>query len=166
MAFDLRPTEDVLPWPGNPNMAFDLRSTEDVLPWPGNANMAFDLRPTEDVLPWPGNANMAFDLRPTEDVLPWPGICRYDDATLARQDKRKGLQSRLDFGDTPKRARRIRSDSLSSGDSETIEIVLRTGAAPESEDTSAVSKNLMAIPTPPKGLGTEIAPAIMTTTGV
>ncbi|GKA30458.1 hypothetical protein Tco_0716763 [Tanacetum coccineum] len=33
----------------------------------------------------------------------------------ARQDKRKGLQSRLDFGDTPKRARRIRSDSLSSG---------------------------------------------------
>ncbi|GJR58064.1 hypothetical protein Tco_1500226 [Tanacetum coccineum] len=34
----------------------------------------------------------------------------------ARQDKRKGLQSRLDFGDTPKRARRIRSDSLSSGD--------------------------------------------------
>ncbi|GJS85140.1 hypothetical protein Tco_0751681 [Tanacetum coccineum] len=33
-----------------------------------------------------------------------------------RQDKRKGLQSRLDFGDTPKRARRIRSDSLSSGD--------------------------------------------------
>ncbi|GJY73156.1 hypothetical protein Tco_0477587 [Tanacetum coccineum] len=73
MAFDLRPTEDVLPWPGNANMAFDLRPTEDVLPWPGNANMAFDLRPTEDVLPWPGNANMAFDLRPTEDVLPWPG---------------------------------------------------------------------------------------------
>ncbi|GKC02819.1 reverse transcriptase domain-containing protein [Tanacetum coccineum] len=34
----------------------------------------------------------------------------------ARQDKRKGLQSRLDFGDTPKRARRIRNDSLSSGD--------------------------------------------------
>ncbi|GJT30819.1 reverse transcriptase domain-containing protein [Tanacetum coccineum] len=34
----------------------------------------------------------------------------------ARQDKRKGLQSRLDFGDTPKRARRIRSDSPSSGD--------------------------------------------------
>ncbi|GJW66702.1 reverse transcriptase domain-containing protein [Tanacetum coccineum] len=34
----------------------------------------------------------------------------------ARQDKRKGLQSRLDIGDTPKRARRIRSDSLSSGD--------------------------------------------------
>ncbi|GJZ79174.1 putative ribonuclease H-like domain-containing protein [Tanacetum coccineum] len=73
MAFDLRPTEDVLPWPGNANMAFDLRPTEDVLPWPGNANMAFDLRPTEDVLPWPGNANMAFDLRPTEDVLPWSG---------------------------------------------------------------------------------------------
>ncbi|GJX23791.1 actin-binding, cofilin/tropomyosin type protein [Tanacetum coccineum] len=55
------------------NMAFDLRPTKDVLLWPGNANMAFDLRPTEDVLPWPGNANMAFDLRPTEDVLPWPG---------------------------------------------------------------------------------------------
>ncbi|GKB04305.1 signal recognition particle 54 kDa protein 2 [Tanacetum coccineum] len=73
MAFDLRPTKDVLLWPGNANMAFDLRPTEDVLPWPGNANMAFDLRPTEDVLPWPGNANMAFDLRPTEDVLPWPG---------------------------------------------------------------------------------------------
>ncbi|GKB34764.1 hypothetical protein Tco_0879706, partial [Tanacetum coccineum] len=37
-------------------MAFDLRPTEDVLLWPGNANMAFvafDLRPTEDVLPWP-----------------------------------------------------------------------------------------------------------------
>ncbi|GJW98733.1 reverse transcriptase domain-containing protein [Tanacetum coccineum] len=34
----------------------------------------------------------------------------------ARQDKRKGLQSRLDIGDTSKRARRIRSDSLSSGD--------------------------------------------------
>ncbi|GJZ44991.1 hypothetical protein Tco_0592587 [Tanacetum coccineum] len=67
MAFDLRPTEDVLPWPGNANMAFDLRPTEDVLPWPGNANMAFDLRPTEDVLPSPGNANMAFDLWPTED---------------------------------------------------------------------------------------------------
>ncbi|GJW88009.1 hypothetical protein Tco_0163349 [Tanacetum coccineum] len=31
-------------------------------------------------------------------------------------DKRKGLQSRLDFGDTPKRARRIRSDSPSPGD--------------------------------------------------
>ncbi|GJV34123.1 reverse transcriptase domain-containing protein [Tanacetum coccineum] len=45
----------------------------------------------------------------------------------------------------------------------TVEIVLRTGAAPESEATSAVSKSLMAIPTPPKGLGTEIAPAIMTT---
>ncbi|GJR96396.1 hypothetical protein Tco_0268570 [Tanacetum coccineum] len=38
-------------------------------------------------------------------------------------------------------------------------------AAPESEATSAVSKSLMAIPIPPKGLGTEIAPAIMTTTG-
>ncbi|GJU63668.1 hypothetical protein Tco_1245503 [Tanacetum coccineum] len=50
-------------------MAFDLRPTEDVLPWPGNANMAFDLRPTEDVLPSPGNANMAFDLWPTEDVI-------------------------------------------------------------------------------------------------
>ncbi|GJS69060.1 hypothetical protein Tco_0701901 [Tanacetum coccineum] len=35
-------------------MAFDLRPTEDVLPWPGNANMALDLRPTEDILPWPG----------------------------------------------------------------------------------------------------------------
>ncbi|GKE25278.1 hypothetical protein Tco_1436790, partial [Tanacetum coccineum] len=34
----------------------------------------------------------------------------------ACQDKRKGLQSRLDFGDTPKKARRIRSDSLSPGD--------------------------------------------------
>nr|GEV82697.1 hypothetical protein [Tanacetum cinerariifolium] len=53
-------------------MAFDLRPAEDVLPWPGNANMAFDLRPAEDVFPWPGNANMAFDLRPTKDVLPWP----------------------------------------------------------------------------------------------
>ncbi|GKB44232.1 hypothetical protein Tco_0889174 [Tanacetum coccineum] len=42
----------------------------------------------------------------------------------------------------------------------------RKGAAPESEATFAVSKSLMAIPTPPKGLGTEIAPAIMTTTGV
>nr|GEY68513.1 hypothetical protein [Tanacetum cinerariifolium] len=50
---------------GNTNMTFDLRPTEDVLPWLGNANIAFDLRPTEDVLPWPGNANMAFDLRPT-----------------------------------------------------------------------------------------------------
>ncbi|GJV56183.1 hypothetical protein Tco_1457188, partial [Tanacetum coccineum] len=56
-----------------PNMAFDLRPTEDVLLWPGNANMAFDLRPTEDVLLWPGNANMTFDLRPTKDVLLWPG---------------------------------------------------------------------------------------------
>ncbi|GKB51628.1 hypothetical protein Tco_0902381 [Tanacetum coccineum] len=56
-----------------PNMAFDLRLTKDVLPWPGNANMAFDLRATEDVLLWQGNANMAFDLRPTEDVLPWSG---------------------------------------------------------------------------------------------
>ncbi|GJS85830.1 zinc finger, CCHC-type containing protein [Tanacetum coccineum] len=69
MAFDLRPTEDVLPWPGNANMAFDLRPTEDVLPWPGNANMAFDLRPTEDVLLWPGNANMAFDLVPDLQCL-------------------------------------------------------------------------------------------------
>ncbi|GJV02780.1 zinc finger protein-like protein 1 [Tanacetum coccineum] len=43
-------------------MAFDLWPTEEVLPWPGNANMAFDLWPTEDVLLWPGNANMAFDL--------------------------------------------------------------------------------------------------------
>ncbi|GKE46174.1 hypothetical protein Tco_1477432 [Tanacetum coccineum] len=34
----------------------------------------------------------------------------------ASQDKRKGLQSRLDFGDTPKKARRIRSDSPSPGD--------------------------------------------------
>ncbi|GKD99030.1 hypothetical protein Tco_1382927 [Tanacetum coccineum] len=50
-------------------MAFDLRPTEDVLPWPGNANMAFDLRPTEDVLPWPGNANMAFDLVPDLQCL-------------------------------------------------------------------------------------------------
>ncbi|GKA96263.1 ankyrin repeat-containing domain, PGG domain protein [Tanacetum coccineum] len=55
-------------------MAFDLRPTEDVLLWPGNANMAFDLRPTKDVLLWSGNANMEFDLRPTEDVLPWPVI--------------------------------------------------------------------------------------------
>ncbi|GJW01848.1 hypothetical protein Tco_1557099 [Tanacetum coccineum] len=69
MAFDLRPTKDVLPWPGNANMAFDLRPTEDVLPWPGNANMAFDLRPTEDVLSWPGNANMAFDLVPDLQCL-------------------------------------------------------------------------------------------------
>ncbi|GJX59669.1 hypothetical protein Tco_0291059 [Tanacetum coccineum] len=69
MAFDLRPTEDVLPWPGNANMAFDLRPTEDVLPWPGNANMAFDLRPTEDVLPWPGGANIAFDLVPDLQCL-------------------------------------------------------------------------------------------------
>ncbi|GKB96186.1 hypothetical protein Tco_0982323 [Tanacetum coccineum] len=61
MAFDLRPTEDVLPWPGNANIAFDLRLTEDVLSWLGNANMVFDLRPTKDVLPWPGYANMAFD---------------------------------------------------------------------------------------------------------
>ncbi|GKA28241.1 hypothetical protein Tco_0714409 [Tanacetum coccineum] len=73
MVFDLRLTEDVLPWPSNANMTFDLRPTEDVLSWPGNANMAFDLRPMEDVLPWPGNANMAFDLRPTEDVLPCAG---------------------------------------------------------------------------------------------
>ncbi|GJT50347.1 hypothetical protein Tco_0976504 [Tanacetum coccineum] len=72
MAFDLRPTEGVLLWPGNANIAFDLRPTKDVLPWPDNANIAFDLRPTEDVLPWPGNANMAFALRPTKDVLPWP----------------------------------------------------------------------------------------------
>ncbi|GJZ35312.1 hypothetical protein Tco_0581129 [Tanacetum coccineum] len=73
MAFDLRPTEDVLPWLGNANMTFDLRPTEDVLPRSGNANMAFDLQPTKDVLPRPGNANMTFDLRPTEDVLLWPG---------------------------------------------------------------------------------------------
>ncbi|GJU21343.1 hypothetical protein Tco_1154685 [Tanacetum coccineum] len=46
-------------------MASDLRPTEDVLLWPGNANMAFDLRPKEDVLPWPDNVNMTFDLRPT-----------------------------------------------------------------------------------------------------
>nr|GEZ96540.1 hypothetical protein [Tanacetum cinerariifolium] len=63
MAFDSRPTEDVLPWPGNANMIFDLWPTEDVLPCPGNANMVFDLQPTKDVLPWPGNANMVFDLR-------------------------------------------------------------------------------------------------------
>ncbi|GKB77838.1 hypothetical protein Tco_0944733 [Tanacetum coccineum] len=69
MAFDLRPTKDVLPWPGNANMAFDLRPTEDVLPWPGNANMAFDLRPTEDVLPWPGNAKYGIHLRPTEEYF-------------------------------------------------------------------------------------------------
>ncbi|GJW07751.1 reverse transcriptase domain-containing protein [Tanacetum coccineum] len=84
----------------------------------------------------------------------------------ARQDKRKGLQSRLDFGDTPKRARRIRSDSFSLGDRNSparyyhrrgksktdakrkdedrsvvnhlIEIVLRTGAAPESEQATSV----------------------------
>nr|GEV22422.1 putative reverse transcriptase domain-containing protein [Tanacetum cinerariifolium] len=73
MEFDLRPKKDVLPWPGNANMAFDLRPTEDVLSWPGNANMVFDSRPTEDVLSWLGNADMAFDSRPTEDVLPWPG---------------------------------------------------------------------------------------------
>nr|GEW69432.1 hypothetical protein [Tanacetum cinerariifolium] len=73
MAFDSRPTEDILPWPGNANMAFDSRPKEDVLPWPGNTNMAFDSRPTKDVLPWPGNANMAFDSRPTENVLQWPG---------------------------------------------------------------------------------------------
>ncbi|GJZ19147.1 hypothetical protein Tco_0555737 [Tanacetum coccineum] len=58
-------------------MAFDLRPREDVLLWPGNANVAFDLWPTEDVLSWPGNANMAFDLRPTEDVLPWRVIIEY-----------------------------------------------------------------------------------------
>ncbi|GJT45918.1 hypothetical protein Tco_0954633 [Tanacetum coccineum] len=50
-------------------MAFDLRPTEEVLPWPGNANMAFDLRPTEDVLPWPGGANIAFDLVPDLQCL-------------------------------------------------------------------------------------------------
>nr|GEV77459.1 hypothetical protein [Tanacetum cinerariifolium] len=62
MAFDLRQTEDGLPWPDSANMEFDLWQTEDVLPWPGNANMAFDdLRQTEDGLPWPDNANMAFD---------------------------------------------------------------------------------------------------------
>ncbi|GKG19581.1 hypothetical protein Tco_0376680, partial [Tanacetum coccineum] len=116
----------------------------------------------------------------------------------------KGLQSRLDFGNTPKKARRIRSDSLSPGDRNSparyyykrekskmearrkdedmsvfnrlshrkrsaferlIEIVLQTRAAPEPEATSAVSESLMAIPTPPKGLGLEIAPAVMTTTG-
>nr|GEX80043.1 integrase, catalytic region, zinc finger, CCHC-type, peptidase aspartic, catalytic [Tanacetum cinerariifolium] len=76
MAFDLRPTEDVLPWPGNANMAFDLRPMEDVLPWPGNANMAFDLRPTGDVLLWPGNANMAFDLVPDlKCLLRWDIEC-------------------------------------------------------------------------------------------
>ncbi|GKF59072.1 hypothetical protein Tco_0175858 [Tanacetum coccineum] len=132
----------------------------------------------------------------------------------ARQDKKKGLQSRLDFRDTPNRARRIRSDSLSLGDRnsparhyhrrekskidawrkdedrsvfnrlspdqaiqplgiartgktpQTVEIVLRTRAAPESEATSVVSKSLTARPTPPKGLGIEIAPAMMATTGV
>ncbi|GJT13612.1 ankyrin repeat-containing domain, PGG domain protein [Tanacetum coccineum] len=51
------------------NMAFDLRPTENVLPWPGNVNMAFDLRPTEDVLPWPGGANIAFDLVPDLQCL-------------------------------------------------------------------------------------------------
>ncbi|GKB53322.1 reverse transcriptase domain-containing protein [Tanacetum coccineum] len=99
----------------------------------------------------------------------------------ARQDNRKGLQSRLDFGDTPKRARRIRSDSLSSGDRNSLARYCHgrkksntdarrkdedRRAAPESEATSAVFKSLMTIPTPPKGLGTEIALAIMTTTGV
>ncbi|GJV92177.1 reverse transcriptase domain-containing protein [Tanacetum coccineum] len=97
----------------------------------------------------------------------------------ARQDKRKGLQSRLDFGDTPMRARRIRSDSLSSrprvtakdalsNDSatptplarpspdqaiqplgivragkipQTVEIVLRTGAAPESSHLRGVEES-------------------------
>ncbi|GKE27362.1 hypothetical protein Tco_1442746 [Tanacetum coccineum] len=86
MAFDLRATEDVLPWPGNVNMAFDLRPTEDVLPWPGNANMAFELRPTEDVLPLPGNENMAFDLRPTEDRISAAlviGTCRVDKGSAA-----------------------------------------------------------------------------------
>ncbi|GJR86962.1 reverse transcriptase domain-containing protein [Tanacetum coccineum] len=116
----------------------------------------------------------------------------------ARQDKRKGLQSRLDFGDTPKRARRIRSVSLSSGDRnlparyyhrreksktdakrkdedrriarvgkilQVVEIILRTGATPESEATSVVSKSLTARPTPPKRLGTEIAPAMMVPRG-
>ncbi|GJW78580.1 reverse transcriptase domain-containing protein [Tanacetum coccineum] len=34
----------------------------------------------------------------------------------ARQDKRKGLQSRLDFGDTPKKIRRVRSNSPSPRD--------------------------------------------------
>ncbi|GKB22081.1 hypothetical protein Tco_0856004 [Tanacetum coccineum] len=69
MAFDLRPMEDILPWPGNANMAFDLRPTKDVLPWLGYANMAFDLRPTEDVLPWLGGANIAFDLVPDLQCL-------------------------------------------------------------------------------------------------
>nr|GEV80485.1 callose synthase 7-like [Tanacetum cinerariifolium] len=32
---------------GSTNMAFELRPTEDVLLWPGSANMAFDLRPTK-----------------------------------------------------------------------------------------------------------------------
>nr|GEW45342.1 bulb-type lectin domain-containing protein [Tanacetum cinerariifolium] len=36
----------------NANMAFDSRPTKDVLPWSGNANMAFDLQLTEDVLSW------------------------------------------------------------------------------------------------------------------
>ncbi|GJT80893.1 reverse transcriptase domain-containing protein [Tanacetum coccineum] len=149
----------------------------------------------------------------------------------ARHDKRKGLQSRLDFGDTPKRAQRIRSDTLSSGDrnspvrychereksktdarrkdkdrsvfnrlshhkisaferlSNTYSPSTtksgpsnttprdrsrgknpsdsrdRTEIAPAIMTTTGVSKSLMAIPTPPKGLGTEIAPTIMTTTG-
>ncbi|GKC81727.1 hypothetical protein Tco_1137444 [Tanacetum coccineum] len=60
-------------------MAFDLRPTKDVLLWPGNANMAFDLRLTENVLPWPSNANIAFDLRPTtsgRDTDPWDTLVR------------------------------------------------------------------------------------------
>nr|GEW18496.1 reverse transcriptase domain-containing protein [Tanacetum cinerariifolium] len=84
MAFDLRQTEDGLPWPDNANMAFDLRQTEDELSWLGNVNMAFDLRQTEDGLPWPGNANMAFDLRQTEDGLPWPDELPWpDNANMA-----------------------------------------------------------------------------------
>ncbi|GJY03332.1 hypothetical protein Tco_0369272 [Tanacetum coccineum] len=78
MAFDLRPTEVVLPWPGNANMAFNLRLMEDLLLWPSNAHMEFELWSTEDVLPWPGNANMTFDLRSSEDVLPWPGFAAHD----------------------------------------------------------------------------------------
>ncbi|GJW34413.1 hypothetical protein Tco_0054445 [Tanacetum coccineum] len=43
ITFVLRPAENVTH--PDANMAFDLRQTEDVLPWPGGANIAFDLVP-------------------------------------------------------------------------------------------------------------------------
>ncbi|GJS84819.1 hypothetical protein Tco_0751360 [Tanacetum coccineum] len=58
------------------NMAFDLRPTEDVLPWPGNANMAFDLRPTEDVLPWPASEVVMTKERMSAALV--IGTCRAD----------------------------------------------------------------------------------------